>query len=401
MATGALSGNCEANMQKINPYVYLFAMGHFASDWAQGAWPALLPYFISVCHLNYQEAGSLIFANMLLASITQPFFGYYSDKISKPWFIPAGPILCGLSLAVIPFTTSYWVIFVCSMLCGLGSAVFHPEAAQMVNKISGNLKGQALGTFSVGGNAGFAIGPMVVGLFAYKYDIHGLLLFGMVNFVLAIILYLKMGTIIGQAQEFQTVVEKSHPQLERKNDWGAFSKLSVIIFARSTGFTICNSFIPIYWINVLGTSPATGSMALTILFALGAVITFLGGILADRLGFIKILRSAFIVMVPAMFFLTHSTDVTTATLLLIPAAYALFGCYSPIVVLGQTYLGKNVGFASGVTMGLGTTIGGIMAPLVGRAADYWGIATALQVLWIAGLAAAVFSFLLPRSKELE
>jgi FSR family fosmidomycin resistance protein-like MFS transporter len=214
-------------------------------------------------------------------------------------------------------------------------------------------------------------------------------------------MYVKMGAILGQAKDVAAAEVKNSIFGERKNDWGAFSKLSVIIFARSLGFTICNSFIPIYWINVLGTSPATGSMALTILFALGAVITFLGGVLADRFGFIKILRSALIVMVPAMFFLTHSTDVTTATLLLLPAAYALFGCYSPIVVLGQTYLGKNVGFASGVTMGLGTTIGGIMAPLVGRAADYWGIATALQILWIAALAAAIFSFLLPRPKELE
>ena len=106
----------RSEMKKINPYVYLFAMGHFAADWAQGAWPALLPYFISVCHLNYQEAGSLIFANMLLASITQPFFGYYSDKISKPWFVPAGPVLCGLSLAVVPFPTNYWVIYVCRKL---------------------------------------------------------------------------------------------------------------------------------------------------------------------------------------------------------------------------------------------------------------------------------------------
>ena len=72
-----------------------------------------------------------------------------------------------------------------------------------------------------------------------------------------------------------------------------------------------------------------------------------------------------------------------------------------MVVLGQTYLGKSVGFASGITMGLGTTIGGIMAPLVGRAADYWGVGAALQILWIAALAAAIFSFLLPKPKILE
>ena len=71
-------------MKKLSPYVYLFATGHFSVDWAQGAIPALLPYFISSCNLNYQDAATLIFANMLLSSVSQPIFGYYSDKVSKP-----------------------------------------------------------------------------------------------------------------------------------------------------------------------------------------------------------------------------------------------------------------------------------------------------------------------------
>ena len=59
-------------MQRFDPRIYLFACGHFSVDWAQSAIPALLPYFISVCHLSYQDAGTLIFANILLASIFQP-----------------------------------------------------------------------------------------------------------------------------------------------------------------------------------------------------------------------------------------------------------------------------------------------------------------------------------------
>ena len=92
----------------------------------------------------------------------------------------------------------------------------------------------------------------------------------------------------------------------------------------------------------------------------------------------------------------HSQNITLATLLLVPAAFSLFAMYSPMVVLGQTYLEKNVGLASGVTMGLGTTLGGVAAPIVGWAADQWGIGFALQILWIAALFGAVFSFLLPR-----
>ena len=110
-------------MKKLSPYVYLFATGHFSQDCALGSIPAFLPYFISSCNLNYQDAATLIFANMLLSSVSQPIFGYYSDKVSKPWFAPLGPILCGLCLTMLAFTQNYWLIFLCSMFSGFGSSI--------------------------------------------------------------------------------------------------------------------------------------------------------------------------------------------------------------------------------------------------------------------------------------
>lgn len=386
------------NINRINPLVYLFTLGHFATDWSQGAIPALLPYFIAVCHLNYQDAASLIFANILLASISQPIFGYYSDKVSKPWFVSAGPVICGLTLAVIAFTTNYWVIFVCSMLSGLGSSIFHPEAALMVNKISGKYKGQALASFSVGGNVGFAVGPLVAGLCAYEFDIHGLVLFGIINVLLAGILYYYMPQVLAQAATAETAEKKAHPVDSRRNDWFSFGKLSIAIAVRSLAFKITNSFIPIFWITELHASASTGSLALTILFSIGAVFTYVGGLMADRMGFVRVMRMSFLIMVPAMFFLTHSQNIWVAMLLLVPVAFSIFTPYSPIVVLGQTYLAKNVGFASGVTMGLGTTLGGLMAPVVGRAADFWGMGAALQILWVAAIFGAVASFLVSEPK---
>ena len=59
-----------------------------------------------------------------------------------------------------------------------------------------------------------------------------------------------------------------------------------------------------------------------------------------------------------------------------------------------TYLGRNAGFASGVTLGLSTTLGGIFAPIVGWAADIWGLTAALQILWIAGILGAIAAFTL-------
>lgn len=386
-------------MKKLDPHVYLFTMGHFSVDWAQGGIPALLPYFISSCNLNYQEAAGIIFANILLSSVTQPLIGYYSDKISKPWLVPLGSILCGLSLTLLAFTTNYWFILFLSMISGLGGSLFHPEAARMVNRIAGKLKGQALGSFSVGGNAGFAVGPMVAGFSAYTFDIHGLVIYGIVNLIIATTMYRQMPTVLSMAAAADQAEAKAHPNAIHENDWKSFSKLTVVIFARSIGFTLCNTFIPIFWITVLGASATTGSLALSILFSMGVVITFLGGVMADRFGFIRVMRGSFLLMIPAMFFLVNSSQLWLATLLLIPVAFSLFAPYSPIVVLGQTFLGKNVGFASGITLGLSTTVGGLLSPIVGWGADLYGVQTALQILWICAIIGCIFAFLVPTPKS--
>ena len=133
-------------MHRFDPRIYLFTVGHFAIDWAQGALPALLPYFIATCQMNYQDAGTLIFANLVFSSILQPVLGYYADRVARPWFAPLGIVISGASIAVLPFVTDYWMLFLCAMVGGLGSALYHPEGARMVNGLAGAHKGKALGT---------------------------------------------------------------------------------------------------------------------------------------------------------------------------------------------------------------------------------------------------------------
>ena len=381
----------------MNRMVYLFSMGHFSVDWCQGAVPALLPYFIAQYGLSYQDAATLIFANMMVASVIQPVFGWLSDRVSMPWLIPLGPVLCGAGIFGISFCSSYETLFAAVMMSGLGSSLYHPEGALMVNRIAGAVRGRAMGTFSVGGNAGFAVGPALAGLCAYGLGIEWLFLFAAVNAALAAALFFCMPKAEAAAAETSRAEAKKRRGALR-NRWGAFGKLSVTILARSVVFTTCNTFIPLYWIHVLGADEAAGSNALAILFTAGACITYGGGLLADRFSMRGIIRAAFFVMIPAMYFLTNSENITAATLLLLPVAVAVFMPYSPIVVLGQTYLAKNAGFASGVTLGLTTTLGGMIAPVIGWAADQWGLAAALQVLWAAGLIGFLAAMSLPKEE---
>lgn len=140
----------KASMEHSQNNVLHFTLGHFGTDWAQGGIPALLPYFIAACHLSYQEAAGIIFANIVLAYVTQPLIGYYSDRASLPYLVPLGVFLCGFSLSAMAFTQNYWFILFLAMLSGLGSSLFHPEAARLVNGISGAQKGKAMGIFLSG-----------------------------------------------------------------------------------------------------------------------------------------------------------------------------------------------------------------------------------------------------------
>ena len=83
---------------------------------------------------------------------------------------------------------------------------------------------------------------------------------------------------------------------------------------------------------------------------------------------------------------------------MIPMAFGVFSQYGPITVLGQKYLAKNAGCAAGITLGLGITLGGLVAPYVGHLADIYDVQTALMTLIPVGLMGLLMSLWLKEPK---
>lgn len=368
---------------------YFPSLCHLMVDTAQGALPALLPLFISIYGLNYEQAAALIFANTSLASVAQPFFGYLADKKSLTFFIPLGLIMTGASITALGFVDNYYGLILFSTLAGLGSAIFHPEGARWVNRLSKEKIGKAMGLFSVGGNAGFAIGPILAGL-AYIWGVHLLTLFVILNTLIAVLYAILVPK--EKTAPVNDVKKANAPAAT--NDWKSFSRLSVVITARSINFAVLNTFIPIYWISHLMQSTSSANFALSLFFFCGVIVTLWGGILSDRIGFIKVIRYSYLLLVPIMFAFTTSDSYWLSMSLLFPLSIGVFAQYSPIVVLGQTYLAKSIGFASGITLGVGITLGGMVAPLIGKLADTYGLQHAWMVLNVVCLIALLFSYLL-------
>ena len=132
---------------------------HCINDFGQGSLAALIPFFIANFGLNYYQSASIIFCNTVVASVAQPILGYVADRWRVPWFIPVGFTVTLVSISAIALATSYEMILALSLIAGVGAALFHPEAALLVNRTQSNELGNAMGRFAVGGQRWFCTGP--------------------------------------------------------------------------------------------------------------------------------------------------------------------------------------------------------------------------------------------------
>lgn len=369
-------------IQKYAPPIF-----HCINDFGQGALTALLPFFITHFGLNYYQAATVIFCNTVVASIAQPALGYVADRWRVPWFIPLGFSITLVSISAIALATSYEMILALSLAAGVGAALFHPEAALLVKRTQSHEIGNAMGRFAVGGSAGFALGP-VIASGVYLWGAHYLWVFSIVA-ALGTLIYMYA---FGRA-DAGTVTAKGvrSESFEERNDWASFGKLFFVIAARSILFAVLGIFIPILYISVINGTPEMSSLALTVYFGLGGVLTYIGGWLSDRIGFLKTIRLGYIVFLPSILLFIYVPTMWGFFGAMIPMSFGVFSQYGPITVLGQKYLAKNAGFASGITLGLGITLGGLVAPYVGHLADIYGIQTALQVLIPVGVMGLVMS----------
>ena len=130
-------------------------------------------------------------------------------------------------------------------------------------------------------------------------------------------------------------------------------------------------------------------------------MTLAGGWLTDKIGLTNACKVGYLLMAPAFGLLIIAPDFFWFYPIVTILSFTLNGTYSDYVILGQSYLAKNLGFASGVTLGLSGSLGGIFTPIMGVIADRYGIDTVMVLLVIVSVFCTLGSFLLPEPDQLN
>ena len=369
----------------------LLATAHLFDDVNQGVIPALLPFFIAERGFSIAAAAGLVFASNVASSVLQPLFGLLADRRSVPWLVPGGLFLAGAGVALTGLAPTYVLVLCAAGATGVGVAAFHPEAARQVYIVSGERRATAMSFFAVGGNLGFAIGPGLATPLQIAFGLRGTILLVLPALAMALIL-LRAGSGGASTAAFPL---KGASEGERDR-WPAFIRLSGPVVCRAIVFYGLNTFIPLYWIHVFGASKAAGAAALTLMLSAGVAGTLAGGWLADRFGRRVVVFVSMVALFPLLLEFVATSNPMLALALQVPIGLALYAPFSVMTVMGQEYLPGRVGTASGVTIGLAVTLGGLAAPLLGRIADLHGLRTAVSTLVVVPLAGALMTLTLPR-----
>jgi MFS transporter, FSR family, fosmidomycin resistance protein len=375
----------------------VLSSGHMFTDIAQGSVPALLPFLVARDHITLAAASALVLAATISSSVVQPLFGHLSDRVSLPWLMPLGPALGGLGIALAGFAPSYGLTFAAIVLSGLGVAAFHPEGSRFANYVSGARRARGMSLFSVGGNVGFALGPVLVTPLLLAFGLHGTAFVVIPTGLMSLVLLSELPRL----RRFRTDVVGGKVQRgEHTEAWGPFVRLAGVIALRSFVYFGMVTFIPLYYVNVLHASKALGNAALTAMLLGGATGTLLGGPLADRFGRRTVLVGSMCVTPPLVVGFLLSGPALAVVFAALTGMVTI-ATFAVTIVMGQEYLPGRIGVASGVTIGLSIGLGGVGAPLLGLIGDADGLRAVFEVVAVLPLGALALALTLPRRTPRE
>jgi FSR family fosmidomycin resistance protein-like MFS transporter len=372
------------------------ASGHAAADLCQGAVPALIPFLIAQRGYSFGAAGALLLVVTISSSIIQPVFGAVSDRLALSWLMPLGVLLAAIGVAGMGVTTTFPMTALAVGIGGVGIAAFHPEGARYANYASGNRRGTGMSFFSVGGNAGFAMAPVLITPAVLAFGLSGTAVVAILPALAAIALAIELPHLRRRtAPAAEKVATMARENDRSDDDWGAFTRLSGLISVRAGIYYGLQTFAPVWLIHEYGLSEAGGNAALAAMLIAGACGTLVGGRIVDRVGRRRVLIGSTLAQIPLLLAFMLAPGGVLAGMLMAGIGFVTVMSFSVSVVMGQEYLPSRLGIASGVTLGLAIGMGGVAAAILGPLADHTGLESAMWVIALLPLASLALALTLP------
>jgi len=368
------------NVQKtVYPILFSIAFAHLLNDMLQAVIPSVYPILKESYKLSFTQIGLITFAYQMAASILQPFVGFYTDKKPQPYSQIYGMLftLCGIVL--LSFAHHFYIIILSVILVGIGSSIFHPEASRISFLASGGKRGLAQSVFQLGGNAGTAIGPLLVALLVVPNDQRYILIF----VIVATIALFVLRHIAVWYDNHLTLRSKKKvviilPDLSRNKIIISVVILLVLIFSKFFYMASMSSYFTFYLIEKFNLSVQDAQFHLFLFLASCAVGTLMGGPMGDKFGRKYVIWFSVLGAAPFALLLPYA-DLFYTGVLSVVIGLIISSAFPAILVYAQELLPKKLGMVSGLFYGFAFGMGGLGSALLGYTADHIGIERVYQI----------------------
>jgi len=368
---------------------------HAAVDMQTMSLNTLLPSLLATFSLNYATAAAIITMNQIVIAVFQPIAGIIGDKRAIRWLAVFGCALCGLMMASVTFLPSYWMIVIAAALSGVGSALFHPEALKHARNLSGKYTTTGTSWFFLGGNIGFGVAPLLVGLLIERFGTHAAS-WMIVPTILGCALLLwqmrKFKTVIGAAAGAASAAASAE---HRRNIALFVAFVLFLIILRSISYEGMKTFMPLYFANETGKSTSEFAPLLTSISLSGIVGTIFSGPLADRIGRRNLMVISMGVALGALFMFWRSEGLLLQVIWIGVFGIAMTAPWTISVTMVQDAMPNQLGLAGGLTLGTAYGASGLGVGALGLMANNIGIWPTMQFIAVIPAVVLLLSFWVP------
>ncbi|MCA1962274.1 MAG: MFS transporter [Desulfomonile sp.] len=378
--------------RSFNLKILLFlSLGHLITDIYQGALPTILPLLKERLGLSYTMAGAIMMAANFTSSVIQPLFGYLSDAKEKPIFLPLGCLCAGIGLSLVSLPSNVYLVLMLVILSGLGVASYHPEGYKTAHFFTGDKPATGMSVFSVGGNLGFALGPMIALSVVTHFGFDALPSISVLGIGFAVLSLVFWGML--SAPKPRAAKGAASSDVSGTTPYVSLALVIAIVVARSWAQMGLMAYIPFYYVDYLKGDPFYAGQLVSVFLFGGVAGTLLGSPLADRWGHRRFLRASLLLsslLLPMMFFLEGVQLVIALAVI----GMVLICTFTVTIVMAQQLLPGNLGIASGLMVGFAIGTGGLGVTILGLVADAFGVPFALKTIMALPVAGFLLSLLL-------
>ncbi|MEN3042740.1 MAG: MFS transporter, partial [Fervidobacterium sp.] len=327
---------------------HMSVISHFLLDFLVSFFNPIGPYLITKFGIEIRVLTTFLTLSAAFSSLMQVLFGFWFDKVhSTKSYLITMYFLEAFGIALLGFSTNFWVALIAVLIIRLANSAFHPLGAAM----AGESSGRSVAIFSIAGTLGAAIGPVFISFYVSRLSIEALWIVSIPFLVIGIYM-------LGTKLPLKAV--KLNPKFSFKEIFVLIPILFVVT-TRSFIMSIVHTYTPIYITSILNYHITLSGMLITSGMIAGVFANYLGVLLMEKIGAKKQDLIAFLGMAISIIIFLSTKSIFLLFLSFITFDFCGFLLMSANIVQAQKILPTRKALASSVSMGFAWSIGDFTA----------------------------------------